>query len=81
MNKSNALLAILDKTYGYKGKNSSTFKPIKKYFNQETGEMVTVIEYRTKKPGEVVIKTANNKQSRRKTNMLQALIQQMNSKK
>lgn len=76
MNKWNTLLAILDKTFGHEGKNKSSFKPIKKYFNQETGDMVTIIEYRTKKPDETVIKTGNKKQSRQRQGLLQALLQQ-----
>ena len=78
MNKWNTLLAILDKTFGHEGKNISSFKPIKKYFNQETGDMVTVIEYKTKKPGKAVVK--NKKQSRQRQGLLQALLQQKKTK-
>ena len=81
MNKWNTLLAILDKVYGHEGKNNSTFKPITKYFNQETGDMATVIEYKTKKPNETVIKDENKNQPRAKQGLLQTLLQQQDIKK
>ena len=81
MNKWNTLLTMLDKVFGHEGKNQSSFKPIKKYFNQETGDMVTVIEYKTKRPGETVIKNVNKKQSRQRQGLLQALLQQHTAKK
>lgn len=81
MNKWNTLLAILDKTFGHEGNNKSSFKAIKKYFNQETGDMVTVIEYKTKKPNETVIKGGNTNQARARQGLLQALLQQNKTKK
>ena len=81
MNKWNTLLTMLDKVFGHEGKNQSSFKPIKKYFNQETGDMITVIEYRTKKPNETVIKGENKNQSRQRQGLLQALLQQHTAKK
>ena len=81
MNKWNALLVALDKAYGHEGKNNSSCKPVKRYFNQETGEMVTVIEYRTKKPGETVIRKGNKIQSRQRQGLLQAILQQNKTKK
>ena len=80
MNKWNTLLTMLDKVFGHEGKNKSSFKPIKKYFNQETGDMITIIEYRTKKPGETVIKNGNKNKSRQRQGLLQALLQQKKTK-
>ena len=80
MNKWNTLLTMLDKVFGHEGKNQSSFKPIKKYFNQETGDMVTVIEYRTKKTGETVIKGGNKNQARARQGLLQSLLQQKKTK-
>ena len=80
MNKWNALLIALDKAYGHEGKNDSSCKPIKRYFNQQTGDMVTVIEYKTKKPGETVIKNGNKNQSRQRQGLLQALLQHKKTK-
>ena len=81
MNKWNTLLTMLDKTFGHEGKNQSSFKPIKKYFNQETGDMITIVEYRTKKPGEAVVKNGYKNQSRQRQGLLQALLQQHTAKK
>ena len=60
MNKWNVLLAALDELYGHEGENKSSFKPVNRYFKQETGELVTVIEYKTKKKGEEIILTKKN---------------------
>ncbi len=80
MNKWNTLLTMLDKVFGHEGKNQSSYKPIKKYFDQETGDMVTVLEYKTKKPGETVVKNGNKKHSRQRQGLLQALLQQKKTK-
>ena len=80
MNKWNSLLSALDKTYGSGNKSKSSFKPIKRYFNQETGEMITVLEYREKRQGETVIRKGNRKQSKQRQGLLQALLQQKKAK-
>ena len=80
MNKWNVLLSALDKTYGSGDKGKSSYKPIKRYFNQESGEMITVLEYREKRQGEIVIKNGNKQQSRQRKGLLQALLQQKKAK-
>lgn len=80
MNKWNTLLAALDNVYGHDGKNKSSYKPINRYFNQETGEMVTVIEYKTKKQGEVVVKNPRSNQYKQRIGLLQNLLIQQKTK-
>ncbi len=74
VNKWNVLLAALDGLYGYKDGGDSSFRPVKRYFNQETGEMVTILEYKTKRQGEAVIKGGGRFESKKKRGLLQSVL-------
>ena len=80
MNKWNMLLRALDEVFGYEGKNQSSFKAINKYFKQETGETVVVIEYKTKKKGEIVIKKGRGAPIQQSLGLLQNLLGQKKTK-
>jgi len=58
------------------GKASSTFKPIKRYFNQSTGEWVTIIEFKSKKKGEVVVKSDDISTQQKRQGLLNNLLRQ-----
>ncbi len=76
MNNYNALLIALDNLYGHTGKGNSTFKPVNRYFNQNTGEMVTVIEYKSKKKNEIVVKNNRPTLAQQNRGLLQNILNQ-----
>ena len=53
MNKWNQLLATLDRAFGMKNKERSTFKKLSQKFDEKTNEHVIVIEYRVRVKGTV----------------------------
>ena len=80
MNKSNQLLTLLDRVFGFPNKRRSTFRKLSQDFDEKTNEHVIVIEYRVKVRG--TIKSAPRK--RRGPNQLsiiQQLLAQKNNKK
>ncbi len=46
MNKSNQLLVLLDRVFGFPNKIKSTFRKVSQSFDQTTNEHVVLIEYR-----------------------------------
>ncbi len=79
MNNYNTLLVALDKVYGHDENNNSTFKPVKRYFDQVTGEMITVIEYKSKKHNEVVVKNNRPTLAQKNRGLLQNILNQNKS--
>ena len=51
MNKSNQLLALLDRVFGFPNKIRSTFRKLRQDFDENTNEHVIVLEYRVKVKG------------------------------
>ena len=51
MNKSNQLLALLDRVFGFPTKIRSTFRKLRQDFDEKTNEHVILIEYRVKVKG------------------------------
>ena len=80
MNKWNVLLNALDAVYGHDGKNNSTFTPISRRFDQATGQMITVIEYKNKKLDEIVIKKKQRAPVQQGMGFLQKLLNQNKAK-
>lgn len=76
MNKWNVLLAALDNVYGHDGKNNSTFKPISRRFDQTTGQMITIIEYKNKKQDEIIIQKKQRTPAQQGMGLLQDLLNQ-----
>jgi hypothetical protein len=74
MNKSNQLLALLDRVFGFPNKIKSTFRKLSQSFDQKTNEHVILIEYRTSVKG--TMKSAPRRQQQ--PNQL-AMIQQLMS--
>ena len=72
MNKSNQLLALLDRVFGFPNKIRSTFRKLRQDFDENTNEHVIVLEYRVKVKG--TMKSAPRK--RQGPNQL-AIIQQL----
>ena len=70
------LLNALDAVYGDDGENDSTFKPISRYFDQNTGKMITVIQYSTKKKNEIVIKKKQRTPAQQGMGFLKKLLNQ-----
>ena len=60
MNKSNQLLALLDRVFGFPNKIRSTFRKHSQSFDEKTNEHVVLIEYRVKVKG--TMKSAPRKQ-------------------
>ncbi len=75
MNTHNILLNALNKVYGTEGANS-TFKPIDKYYDRNTGELVTIIEFRSRKKGEVVVKSNRPTLAQQNRGLLQTILNQ-----
>ena len=72
MNKSNQLLVMLDRVFGFPNKIRSTFRKLSQDFDEKTNEHVIVLEYRVKVKG--TMKSAPRK--RQGPNQL-AIIQQL----
>ena len=60
MNKSNHLLAMLDRVFGFPNKIRSTFRKLSQDFDEKTNEHVILIEYRVRVKG--TMKSAPKKQ-------------------
>ena len=76
MNKSNQLLVLLDRVFGFPNKIRSTFRKLSQDFDENTNEHVIVLEYRVKVKG--TMKSAPRK--RQGPNQL-AIIQQLLAQK
>jgi len=80
MNKSNQLLALLDRVFGFPNKIRSTFRKLRQDFDENTNEHVIVLEYRVKVKG--TMKSAPRKrQGPNQLAMIAQLLAQKNNKK
>ena len=80
MNKSNQLLAMLDRVIGFPNKIRSTFRKISQDFDEKTNEHVILIEYRVSVKG--TMKSApRRKQQPNQMAMIQQLLAQQNQNK
>ena len=79
MNKSNQLLALLDRVFGFPNKIRSTFRKLSQNFDEKTNEHVVLIEYRVSVKG--TMKSApRRKQQPNQMAMIQQLLAQNQSK-
>lgn len=79
MNKSNQLLALLDRVFGFPNKRRSTFRKLSQDFDERTNEHVIVIEYRVQVKG--TMKSAPRKrQGPNQMAMIQQLLAQKQGK-
>ena len=75
MNKSNQLLALLDRVFGFPNKIRSTFSKHSQGFDEKTNEHVVLIEYRVSVKG--TMKSApRRKQQPNQMAMIQQLMAQ-----
>jgi len=80
MNKSNQLLAMLDRVFGFPNKIRSTFRKHSQDFDENTNEHVILIEYRVSVKG--TMKSApRRKQQSNQMAMIQQLLAQQNQSK
>ena len=80
MNKSNQLLALLDRVFGFPNKIRSTFRKLSQNFDEKTNEHVILIEYRVSVKG--TMKSApRRKQQPNQMAMIQQLLAQQNQNK
>ena len=79
MNKSNQLLALLDRVFGFPNKIRSTFRKHSQSFDQKTNEHVVLIEYRVSVKGTMKSKP-RRKQGPNQMAMIQQLLTQNQSK-
>jgi hypothetical protein len=79
MNKSNQLLALLDRVFGFPNKIKSTFRKISQDFDEKTNEHVVLIEYRVSVKGTMKSKP-RRKQQPNQMAMIQQLLAQNQSK-
>jgi len=80
MNKSNQLLAMLDRVFGFPNKIRSTFRKLSQNFDQKKNEHVILIEYRVSVKG--TMKSApRRKQQPNQMAMIQQLLAQQNQSK
>ena len=80
MNKSNQLLALLDRVFGFPNKIRSTFRKLSQNFDEKTNEHVILIEYRVSVKG--TMKSApRRKQQPNQMAMIQQLLAQQNQSK
>jgi len=80
MNKSNQLLALLDRVFGFPNKIRSTFRKLRQDFDENTNQHVIVLEYRVKVKG--TMKSAPRKrQGPNQLAMIAQLLAQKNNKK
>ena len=80
MNKSNQLLAMLDRLFGFPNKIRSTFRKIRQDFDEKTNEHVILIEYRVSVKGTMKSKP-RKKQGPNQMAMIQQLLDQQNQSK
>jgi len=79
MNKSNQLLVLLDRVFGFPNKIRSTFRKHSQSFDQKTNEHVVLIEYRVSVKG--TMKSAPRRQQQpNQMAMIQQLLAQNQSK-
>jgi len=79
MNKSNQLLALLDRVFGFQNKIRSTFRKHNQSFDEKTNEHVIFIEYRVSVKG--TMKSApRQKQQPNQMAMIQQLLAQNQNK-
>jgi hypothetical protein len=79
MNKSNQLLAMLDRVFGFPNKIRSTFRKHSQDFDENTNEHVILIEYRVSVKG--TMKSAPRRQQQpNQMAMIQQLLAQNQSK-
>ena len=81
MNKSNQLLALLDRVFGFPNKIRSTFRKYSQNFDEKTNEHVIFIEYRVSVKGTMKSKPRKNQGPNQMAMIQQLLAQQMNKKK
>ena len=80
MNKSNQLLVLLDRVFGFPNKRRSTFRKLRQDFDENTNEHVIVLEYRVKVKG--TMKSAPRKrQGPNQLAMIAQLLAQKKNKK
>ena len=80
MNKSNQLLALLDRVFGFPNKIKSTFRKYSQNFDEKTNEHVILIEYRVSVKG--TMKSApRRKRQPNQMAMIQQLLAQQNQSK
>jgi len=80
MNKSNQLLVLLDRVFGFPNKRRSTFRKLSQHFDEKTNEHVIVIEYRVEVKG--TLKSAPRKrQGPSQLEMVAHLLAQKKNKK
>lgn len=65
MNKSNKLLVMLDRVFGFDDKEKSKFRKISQDFDERTNEHVIMIEYRVRVKG--TVKSVRRKKGMGKT--------------
>ena len=75
MNKSNQLLALLDRVFGFPNKIRSTFRKYSQNFDEKTNEHVIFIEYRVSVKGTMKSKP-RRKQQPNQMMMIQQLLAQ-----
>ena len=75
MNKSNQLLALLDRVFGFPNKIKSTFRKYSQNFDEKTNEHVIFIEYRVSVKGTMKSKP-RQKQGPNQLAMIQQLLAQ-----
>ena len=79
MNKSNQLLVLLDRVFGFPNKIKSTFRKYSQNFDEKTNEHVILIEYRVSVKG--TMKSApRRKQQPNQMAMIQQLLAQNQGK-
>ena len=79
MNKSNQLLVLLDRVFGFPNKIRSKFRKIRQDFDENTNEHVVLIEYRVSVKGTMKSKPRKN-QGPNQMAMIQQLLAQNQSK-
>jgi hypothetical protein len=80
MNKSNQLLALLDRVFGFPNKIRSTFRKHSQSFDEKTNEHVVLIEYRATVKGTMKSKP-RKRQGPNQMAMIQQLLAQQNQNK
>lgn len=81
MNKSNQLLALLDRVFGFPNKIKSTFKKVSQDFDGRTNEHVVVIEYRVSVKGTMKSAPRRNQQPNQMAMLRQLMAQNQSSGK
>jgi len=81
MNKSNQLLVLLDRVFGFPNKIKSSFRKYSQNFDEKTNEHVIFIEYRVSVKGTMKSKPRKNQGPNQMAMIQQLLAQQMNKKK